>query len=310
MSTRRPGMDNPYYAYAPLPARPRLRWPSGARVAFWVLLHLEYWELDPPKEAVRDPRFVSEFGNFFPDYRTWSQREYGNRVGIFRILEVLDRYGIKATVAAGSAACVRYPALIAEFSRRGYELVAHGTHATRLISSRMSEAEERQFIGEAIQAVARATGKLPRGWLGQDHGESARTPRLLAEAGMDYLLDWANDDQPYAMRVGAPLIAIPNQVEWDDVQLFWLRRVDSWRYPALVGEAIEVLHQEGEQSGRSFGLSLHPWLFGMAHRIRYLDEALGRITAHRGLWQATACEIADWVRGELATTPPSSPGAG
>ena len=89
MSTRRPGMDNPYYAYAPMPARPRLSWPNGARVAFWVLLHLEYWELDPPKEAVRDPRFVSEFGNFFPDYRSWSQREYGNRVGIFRILEVL-----------------------------------------------------------------------------------------------------------------------------------------------------------------------------------------------------------------------------
>ncbi len=310
MSTRRPGMDNPYYAYAPMPARPRLSWPNGASVAFWVLLHLEYWELDPPKEAVRDPRFVSEFGNFFPDYRSWSQREYGNRVGIFRILEVLDRYGVKATVAAGSAACVRYPALIAEFSRRGYELVAHGSHATRLISSRMSEAEECAFIADAIQAVARAVGKVPRGWLGQDHGESARTPRLLAEAGIDHLLDWANDDQPYAMRVGPPLIAIPNQVEWDDVQLFWLRRVDSWRYPALVGEAIEVLDKEGEHSGRSFGLSLHSWLFGMAHRIRYLEEALGRVTAHRALWQARTSEIADWVRGQLATAPPSSPGAG
>ncbi|HKO09649.1 MAG TPA: polysaccharide deacetylase, partial [Alphaproteobacteria bacterium] len=130
MSTRRPGMDNPYYAYAPMPARPRLGWPNGASVAFWVLLHLEYWELDPPKEAVRDPRFVSEFGNFFPDYRTWSQREYGNRVGIFRILEALDRHGIRATLAAGAAACERYPYLIAECLKRGYEVIAHGSHAT------------------------------------------------------------------------------------------------------------------------------------------------------------------------------------
>jgi peptidoglycan/xylan/chitin deacetylase (PgdA/CDA1 family) len=292
-------MDHPHYPFSALPSRPPLAWPDGARVAFWVLLHLEHWELTPPADAVRDARFVSEFGNFAPDYRTWSQREYGNRVGIFRILDVLDRHGIKASVAAGAAACALYPGLIEECRRRNYEFIAHGSYATRLISSRMSEAEERAAIGESIAAVERATGRRPRGWLGQDHGESARTPGLLAEAGIDYVLDWANDDQPYAMTVGRPMIAIPNQVEWDDIQLFWIRRVDSWRYPALVGEAFEVLYEEGARSGRSFVISLHPWLFGMAQRIRYLDEALDRLAGRPAVWQATAGEIAAWCLQKL-----------
>jgi allantoinase len=291
---RLPGMDHPHYRFSPLPSRPVLRWPGGARVAFWVLLHLEYWEMEPPEEAWRDPRFVGEFGSFDPDFRTWSQREYGNRVGIFRVLEVLDRYGIKATVAAGAAACERYPNLIAEAKRRGWELVAHGTHATRMITSRMSEAEERAHIAESIAAVERAAGVKPTGWLGQDYGESTRTPRLLAEAGLDYVLDWPNDDQPYLMTVGRPFVAIPNHAEWDDVQLLWLRRTLTTKYPGIVAEAFSTLYAEGAQSGRVFGLSLHPWLIGMAHRIRYLDEALAAITARAGVWQTTAGEIARW----------------
>jgi allantoinase len=298
MSTRRPGMDHAYYAWSPLPKRPRLAWPGGKPVAFSVLLHLEHWELEPPPAAVKDPRFVSEFGPFSPDYRTWSQREYGNRVGIARVLRVLDRHKIRATVALGGAAAERYPELVEECRRRGYEFVAHGSHATRLLSSKMDEAEERAFIAGSLDAVERAVGTRPRGWLGQDHGESARTPALLAEAGLDHVLDWANDDQPYLMTTRPPLVAVPNQIEWDDVQLFWVRRADTWRYPALVTEALDVLLEEGARSGRCFALSLHPWLFGMAHRIRYLDDALSAVTARQGLWHATAGEIARAYRAE------------
>jgi len=291
---RGPGMDHPHYPYSPLPSRPVLHWPGKARVAFWVLLHLEYWEMEPPKDAYRDPRFVGEFGSFNPDFRTWSQREYGNRVGIFRILEVLDRHSIKATVAANAEACARYPNLVDEIRRRGWELVAHGTHATRMITSKMSEAEERAHIAASIDAVERAAGRRPAGWLGQDFGESTRTPRLLAEAGLDYVLDWPNDDQPYMMTVGKPFVAIPNHAEWDDVQLLWLRRTLTTKYPALVGDAFETLYAEGARSGRVFSLSLHPWLMGMGHRIRYLDEALKTISAYAEVWQATAGEIARW----------------
>ena len=289
-----PGMDHPHHPYWPLPRRQPLRWPNDARLAFWVLLHLEHWELEPPQDAVRDPRFVGEFGSYHPDYRTWTQRDYGNRVGIFRLLEILDRHGLKVTVAANSSALERYPYLVEQCQRRGYEFAAHGTHATRMISSRMTEAEERAHIDESIAAVQRATGRRPSGWVGQDYGESTRTPRLVAEAGLNHLMDWPNDDQPYLMTVGKPLVSIPNHAEWDDVQLLWLRRASMRTYTEAVTSAFETLHAEGASSGRSFGLNLHPWLIGMGHRIRYLDEALKSIAAYRAVWQATAGEIAAW----------------
>src|SRR5918998_1611684 len=176
-------MDHDLYPFSPLPARAAFAWPGGARVALWVLLRLEHWELTPPEGAHRDPRFASEFGPYAPDYRTWSQREYGNRVGVFRVLEALDRHGVRPTVAANASACERYPYLVEELRRRGAEFIGHGTHATRMISARMSGGEERAAIEAATRAVAAAAGTPPGGWLGQDAGESTPTPRLLAEAG-------------------------------------------------------------------------------------------------------------------------------
>lgn len=287
-------MDHDLYRYSPLPRRSALAWPNGARMAFHVTLFIEHWELAPPAGSVKDQRFLSEFGPYEPDYRTWTQREYGNRVGIFRVLDVLDRYNIRASVALGASACERYPQLVAEITRRGWEVLAHGTHATRIISSRMTDGEQRAHIAEAVAAVTRAAGKAPKGWISQDQGEAANTPALLADAGIDYLVDWSNDDQAYMMQPG--LVSIPHQVDWDDIVLFWLRRVETWRYPALVEEAAQTLATEG---ARNFGLSIHPWLFGMAHRIRYLDEALARITAIDGLWQATTGEIAAYARPQL-----------
>ncbi len=283
------GMDNPWYDFVPFPKRPRLNWPGNARVASFVLLHLEYWELMPAETSVRDPRPVGEFGSFTPDYRTWTQRDYGNRVGIFRVLDVLDRYQIRAGVAVNALAAERYPYLIEQFKRRKYEFIAHGHSANRMISSKMSEAEEKAEIANSIAAIEKAAGVRPTGWLGQDYGESRRTPQLLADAGLDYVLDWPNDDQPYPMKVGRKFVSMPNQPEWDDVQQLWLRRIPTTRYPELVGEAFELLHHEG---GQVFSLSIHPWLMGMAHRIKYLDEALRRIERFGNVWHATPAEIA------------------
>ena len=285
----KPGMDNPWYDYVPFPKRPRLSWPKNARVAFYVVLHLEYYELQPAEDSLRDTRFVGEFGNYNPDYRTWTQREYGNRTGIFRVFDVLDRYQIKAGVAVNAMAAERYPFLIEQCKKRGYEFIAHGTSANRIVSSKMSEAEEKAEITTSIAAIEKAAGVKPTGWLGQEYGESQRTPQLLADAGLDYVLDWPNDDQPYAMKVGKKFVSMPNQPEWDDVQQLWLRRINTPRYPDIVADAFELLHREG---GQVFNLSIHPWLMGMAHRIKYLDEALRRIERFGNIWQATPGEVA------------------
>ena len=292
MSTRRPGMDHDLYPYSPITTRPRLAWPAGAAVAANIILHFEDWELDPPKDAFRDPRYRDPIAELFPQYRIYSWREYGHRIGIFRILGALDRLKLPVTVAANTGACKRFPFLVDEFLKRGYEFAAHGHHATRMITSKMSEAEERDVIMSSLDTLAQFTGTRPCGWVGQDYGETPRTPYLLAEAGLDYLIDWPNDDQPFAMSVGKPLISLPAHAEWDDVQALWTRKILSQRYPDMVVEALTTLRKEGASSGRYFGLHIHPWLSGKPHRFPYLDRALERLVAVDGVWWSTAADAA------------------
>ncbi len=293
MTVPREGMDHDLYRFAPLPGRDPQHWPGGARMAVIVLLHLEFWELTPPEEARRDTRFVDEYGAFAPPYRAFTQREYGNRVGMFRVLEALDATGLKLTVAANAAALSRYELPVRMLRDREAEFVAHGEYQTRMLTSAMTREEERAAIARTTAAFEARLGTRPLGWLGPDSGESARTPHLLAEAGYRYTLDWPNDDAPYAMTTDPPLVSVPNQIEWDDVHALWLRKIPTPRWPALVGEAGERLAAEG---GRSFVLSLHPWVIGQPHRIRYLREALDRLTALDGLWHATAGEVAAHAR--------------
>lgn len=288
-------MDHDIYPYSPIVARPPFRLPGDARVAVFVLLHLEYRELTPPDGAFRDPRFRGEFGDFAPEYRTWTYREYGNRIGIFRVLSLFDALRLPVTVAVNAAAAERYPNLIEAARARGYEPVAHGLTATQMITGRMSEAEEREHIIAARDGLAHAWGMPPSGWLGQDYGVTPRTSRLLAEAGFSYTLDWPNDEQPYWHNPERSLVAVPSQPDWDDVQTLWLRRVPVHHYPRLVGDALERL--VGESVGaRVFAIGVHPWMMGVPHRIRYLREALERVAATPGVLVATAGQIAGWFR--------------
>lgn len=285
------GMDHSLYRYSAMPARPQWRWPGDRPLAAWVVVYLEYWELDPPRGTHRNPGAHGMWGSQFPDLRTWSYRLYGERIGIWRILDVLERRGVRATVAAGAEICRRYPDLITECARRGHEIAAHGTHATRMITSRMSEAEERAHIDTAIEAVAQTTGTRPRGWFSQDQGESPETPERVAAAGFDYLADWPNDDQPYWFTTRTPLVSLPLSTELDDLQLLWMRQQPTWRYPALVEAAAARLSLEAAAGARTLALGVRSWLFGRPHRIRYLDEALAALAARTDTWQATAAEV-------------------
>jgi len=293
MTERAPGPDHALYAHSPLPGRAALRWPGGTRVALMVFLYFEYWEFDPPKGAVYDKRHDGPLGGIFPNYKVHAQYEYGNRVGIVRVLDLLDRHNLPVTVAANAGACRRYPALLRRFRERGDEIAAHGMFATRMLSSRMSEAEEPAAIAESLDLLEHATGTRPRGWIGQDYGESTRTPRLLAEAGLRYVADWGNDDQPYWLTTDPPLLSIPNQAEWDDLQMIWHRQVRPIVWRDTVLEAFGQLHADGASSGTVFGLHIHPWLLGAPHRIAMLEHVLARIAAADAVWRTTAGALAD-----------------
>jgi allantoinase len=301
------GMDHALYPFSPITARPPLTWPGDAPLAVSVFLYLEHWDLLPGPDAMRDPRFRDQHGDFQPDYRTYTLREYGNRAGIFRLLEAFERLNIPVTVAANVTALNRYPYLVEQLLRNGYEFAAHGHDATRMVTSRMTAEEERSFIQTSVEAVTRATGTMPRGWIGQDYSESVRTPGLLAELGLSYVVDWPNDDQPYLMNAqsdSGPIVSIPNQSEWDDIQLMWHRRVLATRFPGIVRDAIGTLSRDAKasNSGRFFGLHLHPWLSGMPHRAAYAVEALETLAAAPEAWLAYAGDVAERTMHQLRSS--------
>jgi peptidoglycan/xylan/chitin deacetylase (PgdA/CDA1 family) len=284
----RGGPDHALHVRLPLSDRPDFRWPGDRRVAAYVLLHIEHTEIEPPADAYRDPRFRGAFFTGTPDWHTWSYRDYGNRIGAWRILDLLDALKLPASVAVNTLAAARHPELIAACRARGFEPVAHGISANRMITSRMTEADERAHIVQSRDKLA-AAWPGATGWLGQDHGATARTTALLREAGFGYGLDWANDDEPY--RHASGLLALPPPAEHDDVQTLWLRRVPVTRWPALVADALDRLLAE-PRGGRVLGIGIHPWLFGAPHRIRYLRESLAGLAARPGLHIATAGALA------------------
>ncbi len=294
-------MDHGHYEWSPVVTRPPLRWPHGARVAVMFVISLGHFEQEPPDGSFDPLTHLSPLRVIpYPDYPTVTHREYGHRIGIFRIFELFDAHGVRATAAIDAHTAERYPGLVEECRRRGWEVMAHGLSQRRAITAHMSEAEERAYIDTALSAVAGVTGVRPAGWLSPEQSESARTPTLLSEAGVQYFGDWANDEQPYlAGPTARPLVSIPVMRDLGDVGLHWNRHIAMPRWSAIVREAFDTLYREGEHSGRLFTVPLHPWCIGQPFRVKYLDEVLAHVRSHGGAWVTTGSEISAWYREQL-----------
>ena len=293
------GMDHEHYDWSPFnQQRKVLRWPQNARVALAVIVNLEHMEWQPPEGTYQNPVLSGGYGaSPFPDVTRWSHREYGHRVGIFRLLDLLDKHGIKATVAMDLLTAQNYPYLVRHCLQRGCEIIGHGISVSRLITSNMSESEERDYITSAVGGMAEATGAAPRGWLGPEYGESSRTPGLLAQAGIRYVCDWTNDEQPFPMKTPeGELLALPVMLPLDDVNALWDRRVTIGKYVEMIKESFDTIYAEGAANGRLMVLNFRPWLMGQPFRVRYLAGAVEYMMGHQGVWAATGSEIIDWYR--------------
>lgn len=295
---RRVGMDHPHYDWWPLRQRGPLQWPDQARVALCVMVTLEHTEWRPPDASLHAaPQAAGMLRRPFPDYARLTHREYGHRVGIFRILDVLEKHGIPPTIAMDALTAEHYPYLVRHCLQRGCEIIGHGIAASQMISSTMSAQAEQEYIATALAALTRATGTPPVGWFGPEYGESARTPQLLAQAGLHYVCDWVNDEQPYAMHTPqGELFALPLMLELDDTHALWERRVSVQRYGQLLQDSFDRLYRDGAQNGRLLVIHLHPWLMGQPFRIAYLDQALGAMRQRHGVWAAHGKTIIEWYR--------------
>jgi allantoinase len=274
--------------YLPMVDRPRITWPGNARVALWIAPNVEHYEYLPPRDPQRNPWPRSPH----PDVQGYAHRDYGNRVGFWRMLEALDQHQVRCTASTNLAVFEHYPDIGKAMADRGWEIMSHGIYNTRYLSA-LTEDEERAFYSDCIETLQRHTGQRLRGMLGPAVSNTVRTPDLMAEAGLTYHADWLHDDQPIPINVKqGQLISVPYSIELNDVPVF-LQHHDTADFVAMVKAQFDTLYAEGAESGRVMALALHPYLMGMPHRIAGLEEILDYLLGHKLVWQATACEIAD-----------------
>jgi peptidoglycan/xylan/chitin deacetylase (PgdA/CDA1 family) len=280
---RDPGL----YDYLPYDRRPPIRWPGGARMAFWVAPNIEFYELDPPRNPARAawPRPV-------PDVQNYSYRDYGNRAGFWRMLDAMNRCGMRGSVSLNVAMCDHHPEVVRACADSGWEFYSHGTYNTRYLMG-MSEAQERAVIQDSIDAIQQHTGQRLDGWLAPALTYTERTLELVAEMGLSYVCDLFHDDQPSPVRTRTGrLVSVPYSLEMNDTIVYNVNLVSPRRYGDILRRQFDRLYAEGERSGTVMCIPLHPYLVGQPHRLAAFEEALAYITGHEGVWLATGREIA------------------
>ena len=292
--------DHGRYAYAPWPDRARYAWPGGALLAVYLGVNLEHFAFGEGLGVELAP------GGPRPDVLNYAWRDYGNRVGAWRLLELLEELRLPCTVLLNSAMYEYAPQLVAAHRARGDEIAGHGrTNSER--QSVLPEPEERALIAESTAAIARHEGRPPRGWLSPWIAESRATPDLLAEAGYRYTLNWCADDQPIWMATRAGrLLAVPYPQEANDIPAIVARKDGAAQFAELLVEDFEErLRQTRDGRPQVMGIALHPYIIGQPHRLRALRRALARIAAQRDrIWMATAGAVHDQVAALPAGTVP------
>jgi peptidoglycan/xylan/chitin deacetylase (PgdA/CDA1 family) len=277
------------FAYAAIVDRPPLSLPDRARVAVWVVVNVELWDLGHPLPRTLLP--APGGGSYVPDIANYGWYDYGLRVGFWRLREVLDRHGVRATLSVNGAVCKAYPRLVEAALQSRWEFLAHG-----LIQRPLHQEErERQVIHQTAEIIQEVTGTRPRGWLSPGLAETWDTLGYLADEGFDYVADWCNDDQPYEIPTKPrPLVSVPYSLEINDIPMFLVQHHAAEELLRRSCDQFDTYYHEGERSARIMAIAVHPYITGVPHRIVYLDRALTYLRRHQGVLFWTGSQIVDW----------------
>ncbi len=236
-------------------------WPGNKTLAVWIAPNVEVWHYDS--------------------------------AALWRLADVLDAAGVKATVALNSAVCETFPKAMDEMKKRGWEFMGHGTTNSESLAG-LNPEKEREVIQNVLKTIEQSTGRKPQGWLGTGLTETYNTLDILAEEGVTYCGDWNNDDQPYPMKVKkGKLISIPYCMEINDIPLYMRKGYTGEQYLRSVLDQFEQLYADSEKQPRVMGIPLHPMISGQPLRIKYLQRAIAEIKSHERVWFATGSEIID-----------------
>ena len=283
-------MEPQRYSYSPIAARPRIVWPGGARVALWIVPNIEHYEYLPAFVRTRNPWPRSPY----PDILGYATRDYGNRVGLWRLFEIMDRHEFRCTVSLSLAVYEHYPEIREAIEARGWAIMSHGVYNTRYHWD-LDEEEERRQIAEAAAIYRRSTGRTLAGWFSPAVSFTVNTADLVAEAGIRYICDFYHDDQPTPIRVrsGRLLVSVPYSMDLNDAMIY-RQPVEAEEFAQMVTDHFDTVWREGATQGRVMCIALHPYMMTAPHRAKHLDRALQYILRHDGVWKATGEEIADW----------------
>jgi allantoinase len=284
--------DPNIYDYWPYRDRPKIEWPGGKKLAFWVAPNIEFYEYNPPVNPSRPP-----WTRPIPDVVNYSARDWGNRVGHWRMMDLLDQHGVRGSISLSVALCDHHPEIIEACAARDWEFLSHGVYNTRY-SYNMTEAQERAIIEDAIDTVMKATGKRIRGYLAPALTMTERTLDLMGEYDFWYTCDLFHDDQPQPLKTRTgKLLSVPYALETNDVITYAVQGMDPWRYADMLKRHFDQLLEEGERSGTVMCIPLHAYLVAHPNRIRAFDDALKHIDAHKAdVWTTTGAEIAQHYR--------------
>lgn len=273
------------FPYSPIVRRPKFLWPNKKRVALWVIPNIEFFALN--EQIHPDSRII-------PDIPAYSLRDYGNRVGIWRVMDVLSDYGIRGTAALNSDLCNMCPEIVEEALKREWDFMGHNESNTRRLNQ-IPYDNEACVISNTLETICQATGIKPSGWLSSGLQQTWNTLDYLINEGLLYVADWTNDDQPYMMNVsGREIVSIPYSLEINDKLAFEHYHVTATGFTEMIKRQFNVLYREGTDSGRVMAIALHPYIIGMPHRIDALNEALDYICSYEGVWLTTGKEIAEY----------------
>ncbi|MDY8111108.1 polysaccharide deacetylase family protein [Fulvimarina sp. 2208YS6-2-32] len=276
------------YPYSALPERPVFAWPNGRRLAVYVALNVETFSFGEGEGAGLAPKQAE------PDVLNHAWREWGNRVGVWRMKDVFDALDLPLALLPNACVYENCPGLIEAFRARGDEIVAHGrTNAER--QGTLSEAEERALIGEASDIFRRHEGGLPAGWLAPWISQSEVSIDLLKEAGYAYHLDWCHDDQPtwMATRDGGRILSVPYSHEINDIPAISARFTGPEAFADMIIAQFDEMLEASSKAPAVMSIALHPYITGQPYRLRALKRALSHIAAHRDrIWLTRPGEIA------------------
>lgn len=281
------------YEYSAIHARPDYRWPGGKRLAVYIGFNVEHFAFGEGMGATLAPAGPQ------PDVLNFAWRDYGNRVGLWRCLELFDSLRLPVAALINTSIYDYCPEAVAAMRERGYEIIGHG-HTNSVRQGTLSRAAEKKLIADCTDRMRKEEGRAPRGWLSPWISESVHTPDLLQQAGYAYNLNWCHDDQPLRMRAGSgSMWTIPYPQEINDIPAVMARQAGAAEFADMIVANFDEMLEQSRAQPLVMGIALHPYIVGQPFRLRYLRKALKHIVASRRVWLTTPGAIAEHMDGLL-----------